>query len=124
MRLSAIALDYDGTIAHGDVLDPRVRDAIARARSQGVVVLLVTGRILSELRRVAGDLHFVDGVVAENGCVIHFPANDYTTLLAPPVPEGFQQELLRRGIAAQAGQCLVDLASVDAPRALEVIRTL
>ena len=29
MRLSAIALDYDGTIARDDRLDPAVRDAIA-----------------------------------------------------------------------------------------------
>ena len=55
MKLSVIALDYDGTIARGDVLDPSVRDAIAAARSHGIVVLLVTGRILDELRRVAGD---------------------------------------------------------------------
>ena len=63
MKLSVIALDYDGTIARGDVLDLSVRDAIAAARTHGIVVLLVTGRILDELRRVAGDLHFVDGVI-------------------------------------------------------------
>ena len=58
MKLSVLALDYDGTIAQHDVLDPSVRDAIAAARTHGVLVLLVTGRILDELRRVAGDLHF------------------------------------------------------------------
>jgi hypothetical protein len=89
-----------------------------------VVVLLVTGRILSELRHVAGDLHFVDGVVAENGAIIHFPANDYTTVVAPPVPAGFHAELTRRGIPADVGQCLVDLDARDAPGALEVIRSL
>jgi hydroxymethylpyrimidine pyrophosphatase-like HAD family hydrolase len=124
MRLAALALDYDGTIAQRDRIDSSVRDAIAAARAAGVVVLLVTGRILSELRRVAGDLHFVDGIVAENGAVIHFPANDFTTVGAPPVPAGFHAELLRRGIPAQAGQCLVDLAAEDAPQALEVIRSL
>ena len=70
MKLSVIALDYDGTIARGDVVDPSVRDAIAAARTRGIVVLLATGRILDELRRVAGDLHFVDGVIAENGAVL------------------------------------------------------
>ncbi len=48
MKLSVIALDYDGTVARGDVLDPSVRDAIAAARARGIVVLLVTGRILDE----------------------------------------------------------------------------
>ena len=63
MKLSVIALDYDGTIAQGDRLDPSVRGAIADARTRGITVLLVTGRILSELRRVAGDLHFVDATI-------------------------------------------------------------
>jgi hydroxymethylpyrimidine pyrophosphatase-like HAD family hydrolase len=124
VKLSVIALDYDGTVARGDVLDPSVRAAIAAARTQGIAVLLVTGRILEELRRVAGDLHFVDGVIAENGAVIHFPDSERTSTLAPPVPEGFVAELRRRGILFTAGQCLVDADANEAPRLLEVIRTL
>jgi hydroxymethylpyrimidine pyrophosphatase-like HAD family hydrolase len=65
VKLSVLALDYDGTVAQADALDPSARAAIAAARTRGIVVVLVTGRILDELRRVAGDLHFVDGVVAE-----------------------------------------------------------
>ena len=124
MRLAALALDYDGTIAQGDVIDPSVLEAMAYARNAGVVVLLVTGRILPDLHRVAGDLHFVDGVVAENGAVIHFPANNYTNVVAPRVPAGLGEELTRRGIRGRAGECLVDLDAHDAPRALEVIRAL
>ena len=124
MKLSVIALDYDGTVARGDVLDPSVRDAIAAARTRGIVVLLVTGRILDELRRVAGDLHFVDGVIAENGAVIHFPDSGRTSALAPLVPEDFVAELRRRGIPFAAGQCLVDADANEAPRLLDVIRTL
>mgnify|MGYP001618146319 CR=1 FL=1 len=84
VKLSVLALDYDGTVTRNDALDPSVRAAVAAARASGITVLLVTGRILSELRRVAGDLHFVDGVVAENGAVAHFPASGHTTRLAPP----------------------------------------
>ena len=124
MKLSVIALDYDGTIARDDVLDPSVRDAIAAARTRGIVVLLVTGRILDELRRVAGDLHFVDGVIAENGGVMHVPDSARTSTLAPAVPESFIAELRRRKIPFAAGQCLVDADATDAPRLLEVIRTL
>jgi hydroxymethylpyrimidine pyrophosphatase-like HAD family hydrolase len=124
VKLSVIALDYDGTVARGDVLDPSVRDAIAAARTHGIAVLLVTGRILDELRRVAGDLHFVDGVIAENGAVIHFPDSGRTSALAPRVPEGFVADLRRRGIPFTAGQCLVDADANEAPRLLEVIRTL
>ena len=124
MKLSVLALDYDGTVAHADALDPSVRAAIAAARTQGIVVLLVTGRILDELRRVAGDLHFVDGVVAENGAVIHFPTSGRTSALAPSVPDAFVTELRRRAIPIAAGQCLVDADANDAPRLLEVIRRL
>jgi hydroxymethylpyrimidine pyrophosphatase-like HAD family hydrolase len=46
VNTSALALDYDGTIARGDALDPAVREAIAAARTAGLTVLLVTGRIL------------------------------------------------------------------------------
>jgi hydroxymethylpyrimidine pyrophosphatase-like HAD family hydrolase len=124
MKLSVIALDYDGTIARGDVLDPAVREAIAFARTQGIVVLLVTGRILSELQRVAGDLHFVDGVIAENGAVVHFPASGRTSTLAPLLPEPFIAELRHRGIPFASGQCLADADANEAPRLLAVIRAL
>jgi hydroxymethylpyrimidine pyrophosphatase-like HAD family hydrolase len=124
VKLSALALDYDGTVARGDVLDPSVREAIAAARTEGIVVLLVTGRVLDELQRVAGDLHFVDGVIAENGAVIHFPDSGHTSTLAPRISEGFTEELRHRGIPFGAGQCLVDADANEAPRLLEVIRAL
>jgi hypothetical protein len=124
VKLSVLALDYDGTIAHQDVLDSSVRDAIAAARTRGVLVLLVTGRILDELRRVAGDLHFVDGVIAENGAVLHFPDSGHTRVLAATVPESFVAELGRRAIPFRAGQCLLDADAAEGKRLLEVIRTL
>jgi hydroxymethylpyrimidine pyrophosphatase-like HAD family hydrolase len=124
MKLTVLALDYDGTIAHRDEVDPAVREAIALARAQGIVVLLVTGRILDELRRVAGDLHFVDGVIAENGAVVYFPVSDRTSVLAPDVPETYLAELRRRGIRFTAGRCLVDADANDAPGLLQAIRAL
>ena len=105
-------------------MDPSVRDAIAIARTQGISVLLVTGRILDDLRRVAGDLHFVDGVVAENGAVIHFRDSGRTSTVAPLMPAAFLTELGRRGISCMAGQCLVDADANEAPRLLDAIRAL
>jgi hydroxymethylpyrimidine pyrophosphatase-like HAD family hydrolase len=124
MKLAVLALDYDGTIARGDVLDPSVRAAIASARTNGIMTLLVTGRILSELQRVAGPLHFVDGVVAENGAVLYFPDSGHTSVLAPLVPESFLEELKRRSVPHVAGQCLVDADAIHAPRLLEIIHEL
>ena len=48
VKLSVIALDYDGTIAR-ETSGPRSVTPIAWP-ARGIVVLLVTGRILDELR--------------------------------------------------------------------------
>jgi hydroxymethylpyrimidine pyrophosphatase-like HAD family hydrolase len=122
MKLSVLALDYDGTIATDSGVDPAVRAAIADARARHIVVLLVTGRRLDDLRRVAGELHFVDGVVAENGAVIHFPDSGYASVLGSPPAAAFLQELGRRGVSFAAGACVVEADATDACRMLEVIR--
>ena len=124
MKPSVLALDYDGTIATDRGIDRSVRDAIAAARVSGITVLLVTGRILSDLRRVAGDLHFVDGVVAENGAVVHFPDSDHISVLAPRVAERLVRGLEADGIPCQAGDCLIDANAADGQRLLAVIRQL
>jgi hydroxymethylpyrimidine pyrophosphatase-like HAD family hydrolase len=124
MKFSVLALDYDGTIARDNAIDPSVREAIGAARTSGVIVILVTGRILDELRRVVGDLHFVDGVVAENGAVVHFPDSGHTSVLAPPVSQRYLAELRKRRVAFQAGQCLVDGDAQDGGRLVEIIRGL
>ena len=124
MKLSVLALDYDGTIATDRGVDGEVRQAIAEARTNGITVLLVTGRILSELRRVAGDLHFVDGVVAENGAVVHFPGNDHTSVLAPRVAEPLLRGLEQERLTFHAGECLIDADAGDGQRLLGIIRRL
>jgi hydroxymethylpyrimidine pyrophosphatase-like HAD family hydrolase len=124
MKLFAVATDYDGTIAFGDAVDREIREALAELRARGVIVLLATGRILEELKRVAGDLHFVDGVIAENGAVLHFPESDHTTSLAPPVPAALVDELTKRGLSYRAGRSLVDTSASAAPALLDIIRSL
>ena len=124
MKLSTLALDFDGTIARDDVLDPGVREAIAEARAQGVIVLIVTGRMLEDLRHVAGDLHFVDAVVAENGAVIDFPESGYSRALAEPPPAVLLDELRRAGILFAVGQSIVDAHKDQAPQILGILQRL
>ena len=123
MKFGVLALDYDGTIARHGALDPDVKAAIMEARARGIVVLLVTGRILSELSEVAGNLEFVDAVVAENGAVIAFP-NGQSRLIGHLPPQVFLDELRRRGIEFKTGQCIVEADAASAPRILAVIREL
>lgn len=123
MRFSVLALDYDGTIAQNGALDPDVRRAIMGARARGIIVLLVTGRILSDLMQAAGDLQFVDAVVAENGAVLAFP-NGQSRLLSKSPPQVFLEELRRQGIEFTAGKCILEADATLGQRILEVIRYL
>jgi len=120
MKFRVLALDYDGTIAKDGVLSADVRSAIAEARARGIVVLIVTGRILSDLRSVAGDLKFVDAVVAENGAVLAF-TDAYTRIVGQLPPQIFFDELRRRGVAFKPGQCIVE---ADASAAAAVLATI
>ena len=123
MRFSVLALDYDGTIARDGILNSEVRTAITEARATGIVVIIVSGRILSDLKQAAGDLQFVDAVVAENGAVLAFPSGR-SRLIGHPPPPLFVEELRRRGIEYMAGQCVVEADASSAPRVLAVIREL
>jgi hydroxymethylpyrimidine pyrophosphatase-like HAD family hydrolase len=122
VKLCVLALDYDGTVAVNDTMDPGVRAAIAEARSRGIAVVLVTGRRLADLRRVAGDLHFADAIVAENGAVLHLPGSGYVTTLAPPPSQTLLEELTRRKVPHVAGECLVEAAAEHAQSVLDAIR--
>lgn len=123
MKFSVFALDYDGTIAKDGQLDPEVRSAIREVRARGVAVVLVTGRILSDLSEVAEGIDFVDAVVAENGAILAFPGGNSRVVGQPPAPY-FLEELSRRGIGFRAGQCVVETDAREAERVLDVIRGL
>lgn len=123
MKFCVLALDYDGTIASEGVLDPDVRAAITDVRARGITVILVSGRNVCELQRVASNLNFVDAVVAENGAVLAFP-NGHTRVIGEPPKPGFLAELSRRSIDFMVGQCVVEADAAQAARILSVIRDL
>jgi len=123
MRLRAIAVDYDGTIATDGVLHPAVRESIRQARRHGVVVVIVTGRILSDLRSVVGDLNLVDGVVAENGAVVSLPSGHAMSLAQAP-PASLLAGLTGRGINFHVGRCVVEMDATFASAAISLIRDL
>ena len=122
MKLGALALDYDGTIAIDGRLDPAVREAIAEFRQRGLAAILVTGRRLQDLHHVAGSLTGFDVVVGENGAVLEFPASGRHVTLGHPPSRLFLDELRRRGVAFVEGECLVESDASAAPAMLEAIR--
>ncbi len=124
MKLSAFAVDYDGTIAQHGVFDPDVRQAIAEVRRRGIVVALVTGRRLADLRRVASDLSCFDVIVAENGAVLDFPAGGRHANLSHPPPPAFLDALRARQVVFEVGESIVEAAAAEAPQLLDAIRAL
>ena len=124
MTFSALALDYDGTIATDGVLDPAVRDAIGEARRRGIVVVLATGRRLPDLHQVAGDLTCFDTVVAENGAVLEFPMSGRRVVVGHAPSLAFLKELQRRGVPYSAGESVVEMDAQWAGPTLDIIRTL
>lgn len=93
-----LACDYDETLASGGQVASPARDALVRLRSGGSKTILVTGRQLEDLITVFSDVGLFDFVVAENGAVLHRPADCYTwTLAGPPLPR-LLDKLQHRGV--------------------------
>lgn len=113
MIFRALACDYDGTVASGDRIGAEALAALGRAREAGLRLILVTGRTFFELIRVCEQLDLFDGVVAENGGVLYFPAAGMIRDQAPPPPPRLLAELDRRGISFQVGRVIVGTARGD-----------
>lgn len=86
MRFNVLAIDYDGTMAEGGRANPDVVEALREARVRGVVIVLVTGRILADLERVFPQRDLFDVIVAENGAVLAFPNGQERILGRAPSP--------------------------------------
>jgi hydroxymethylpyrimidine pyrophosphatase-like HAD family hydrolase len=123
MKFCVLALDYDGTIAENGKPHPAVMEAIQEARARGIVVVLVTGRILSDLKKVAGDLNAFDAIVAENGAVLAFP-NGRTRVLGRPPPPALMDELCRHKVEFSVGNCVLEADASSAPRILRTVQKL
>jgi hydroxymethylpyrimidine pyrophosphatase-like HAD family hydrolase len=101
VRYLALAVDYDGTLAHdGKVADSTVA-ALERAKRSGRRLLLVTGREVGDLNRVFPRLDLFDRVVAENGgllCRLDGSGAQHRMPLAPPPPPELVDRLREQGV--------------------------
>ncbi|MDJ0788861.1 MAG: HAD hydrolase family protein [Myxococcota bacterium] len=116
----AVAIDYDGTLTEGDRPSGGLLEALGEVRSSGRKLVLVTGRIVAELRRVFPDFaDWFDVVVAENGAVLH--RDGVSRALTGPVPFELDEPLVAQGVTFRRGQVLLDC---DAEHELRVFREL
>jgi hydroxymethylpyrimidine pyrophosphatase-like HAD family hydrolase len=124
MKLAAVAVDYDGTLAVDGAFDPDVRDAIAQLRLHGIAVVLVTGRRLDDLKRVAGNLGCFNAIVCENGAVLHFPESGRHAIIGHAPNTRLIDALQRRGIDIVVGDSVIETDAARATSVLDVIRAL
>src|SRR5919204_2544464 len=104
MVVRVLALDYDGTIADNGSTAIATTSALARVRASGRRLVLVTGRILDDLRRVCPDFgRMFDAVVAENGALLYLPATARTVPLAAAPDPALLRALERRRVAFNTG---------------------
>jgi HAD superfamily hydrolase (TIGR01484 family) len=96
MRYTAIALDFDGTIAHDSFVPPNVVDGLRRLKATGRKLILVTGRELPELLSIFPEITLFDRVVVENGALLYRPAD-------PPEAGTGRTAAARAGAAAEGG---------------------
>jgi hydroxymethylpyrimidine pyrophosphatase-like HAD family hydrolase len=125
MRFLALAVDFDGTLAHHGQVDEPTLAALRRVREAGRRLLLVTGRELPSLFRTFAHTELFDLVVAENGGLLYEPATGQERVLAEPPPERLVTLLRDRGVGRlSVGRCVVATFEPDHVVALEALHEL
>lgn len=121
MRIKALAVDYDGTIAHGGEVAQETYAALNALRESGRRLLLVTGRTVEDLQAIDVDLTCFDLVVGENGGVLFEPNSRTLTALGEAAPASLVDALKRKKVPFNQGHLVV--ATVE-PHQTEVLNTV
>jgi HAD superfamily hydrolase (TIGR01484 family) len=98
MNFLALALDYDGTLAHDSRVEESTVRALEKVRESGRKLILVTGRQLEDLLAVFKRPDLFEWIVAENGGLLYSPRTRESRLLTEPVPPAFADALRERGV--------------------------
>jgi hydroxymethylpyrimidine pyrophosphatase-like HAD family hydrolase len=122
MYCRAIACDFDGTGATDGHPAPELYAALAAARSNGIVTLLVTGRVLEDVQRACEELSPFDAVVAENGAVIHLCGRGRTIRIGQPPSEHFLGELRAQGVPFHTGAVIIGTWEQHAHKVFDLVR--
>lgn len=122
MYCRVIACDFDGTGAIDGHPAPELYAALAAARAEGIVTLLVTGRVLEDVQRACEEFLPFDAVVAENGAVVHLCGLGRKIQIGSPPPDRFLGELRAQGVPFHTGNVVVGTWEQHANKLLEVIR--
>ena len=124
MRYTAVALDFDGTIAHDSEVPPHVIEGLRRLKATGRKLLLVTGRELPELLAIFKPIDIFDRVVAENGALLYRPATGERLELGEAPPAKLVALLRERGVPISVGQSIIATVEPHETVVLQSIREL
>ncbi|HZR25431.1 MAG TPA: HAD family hydrolase, partial [Vicinamibacterales bacterium] len=124
MTYRAIATDYDGTLAWDGKVDEPTVDALLRARTAGMRLLMVTGRELQDLFNTFGHTDLFDLVVAENGAVLFDPARKSVKTLAPAPPPALLARLSAEKVPVSVGHSIVATVEPHHVAVLQAIKDL
>jgi HAD superfamily hydrolase (TIGR01484 family) len=125
MRYFGLACDYDGTLALNGEVNTETSEALKRVRESGRKLILVTGRVMDELRQIFPRLDLFDWVVAENGALLYNPETRDEKLLAERPPGKFAGALAKRNVEPiSVGRVIVATWQPHETTVLETIRDL
>ncbi|MFU0506910.1 HAD family hydrolase [Pseudaminobacter sp. NGMCC 1.201702] len=125
MYFVALAIDYDGTLAHEGSVSEKTLAALERFKKTGRKLILVTGRELPDLKRVFPKFGVFDKIVAENGALIYSPASEQERMIAAPPDAKFVARLKKSGVKPlSVGQSIVATWEPHQDTVLKVINKL
>lgn len=125
MRYIAVATDYDNTLAADGRVSPEGVAALERTLQSGRKVILVTGRLITDILKIFPEVGMCDRVVANNGGVLYRPATQEQIELTAPLPSELINELRRREVPDLSfGTSIVSTVRPNELTVLEVIRDL
>ena len=119
--VNVIATDYDRTLTGTDlVLSPRTIEAVDRASSNGISVIIVSGRGLRFMTRMSLMFRRVDALVAENGAVVAFDGE--IRRLSHRTGEMIAETLAEKGVGFTKGEVISYIAKGHLNEAEEAIK--
>lgn len=125
MHYYALACDYDGTLAQDGQVNQRTIEALERVKESGRALLLVTGRLLPDLKKTFPRLDLFTYVVAENGALLYHPDTSSEQPLGDPPSLAFLQELRERGVTPlDSGRVIASTWHPHETTVLSVIRDM
>lgn len=120
----ALAVDYDGTIAHDGHVSEETVSALRAVKESGRKLIMVTGRERRDLQLIFPHLDLFDWLVVENGAVLVKPETDEREIIGKPPPSDFIRLLEERGVPINLGKVILASHEPHEQVILEAIKEL